>query len=103
VKGTTVSRDGENVSVRDSKDGSLVIIALTEDTKIERRKEWFRRAEMDVTALLRCGVRVQVGGSEPGMPHFPSNVRALSLFIQRPVLYIETVQRPRRLKNFAPN
>jgi outer membrane protein OmpA-like peptidoglycan-associated protein len=54
VTGTIVSRNGELLKVRE-KSGDLVTVALTDATKIERKKgkvEFFRHSDMDVTAML---------------------------------------------------
>lgn len=54
VNGTIVSRDGDLVNVKDKKDGMIVVVNLTDNTKIEREKGSLRlrRADMDVTAML---------------------------------------------------
>ncbi len=54
VNGQIVSRDGDLVNVKDKKDGMIVVVNLTDNTKIEREKGSLRlrRADMDVTAML---------------------------------------------------
>ena len=55
VKGTIVSRRGDLVKIQEKKSGSVAILKITDDTKIERSKgryEFFRHADMDVTALV---------------------------------------------------
>lgn len=54
VNGSIVSRDGDLVNVKDKKDGMIVVVNLTDNTKIEREKGSLRlrRADMDVTAMV---------------------------------------------------
>jgi hypothetical protein len=55
IKGTIVSRNGDVVNIKDKKSGSLVPVLLTDNTKIERKHgkvEFFRRGDMDVTAMV---------------------------------------------------
>jgi outer membrane protein OmpA-like peptidoglycan-associated protein len=54
VKGTIMSRSGDLVKVRE-KSGNLVMVDLTEDTKIERdqgAKHFYRHEDMDATAMV---------------------------------------------------
>jgi outer membrane protein OmpA-like peptidoglycan-associated protein len=55
VKGTIVSRGGDLVKIQEKKSGSVALLKITDDTKIERTKgkyEFFRHSGMDVTALV---------------------------------------------------
>lgn len=64
VKGTIVSRNGELVTVNDKKSGTKTVVDLTSDTKIERthgKAEFFRRTDMDATAMLP-GLSIEAEG-----------------------------------------
>jgi outer membrane protein OmpA-like peptidoglycan-associated protein len=64
VKGTIVSRNGDAVKIRDSKDGQPVIVNISDSTKIERNKgkvEFFRHADMNVTAMVP-GLTIEAEG-----------------------------------------
>ena len=66
VKGPILSRNGDLVRVRDRKSGDVVVVNITDDTKIERRKSkvlFFRHADMDVTAMLP-GLTIEAEGIE---------------------------------------
>src|ERR1700685_832539 len=54
VTGTLVSRNGDMVNVKEKKTNDMVVVNLTDNTKIEREKGALRmrRADMDVTAML---------------------------------------------------
>ncbi len=54
VTGTIVSRNGDMVNVKEKKTNDMVVVNLTDNTKIEREKGALRmrRADMDVTAML---------------------------------------------------
>lgn len=63
VQGEIVSRNGDLVSVKDKKTGGIVLVNLTDDTKVEREKGALRlrRADMDVTAMLP-GLNIKAEG-----------------------------------------
>jgi outer membrane protein OmpA-like peptidoglycan-associated protein len=64
VKGTILSRNGDLVKVQDKKTGSVVVVKITDDTKIlrDKSKVAFRRHEdMDVTAMVP-GLTISVEG-----------------------------------------
>jgi outer membrane protein OmpA-like peptidoglycan-associated protein len=64
VKGTIVSRSGDLVKVQEKKSGSVALLKITDDTKIERAKgkfEFYRHTDMDVTALVP-GLSLQAEG-----------------------------------------
>ncbi len=54
VSGRILSRDGDLVKIADQKSGSVVVVNITDDTKIERKKGTFkfRKSDMDVTAMV---------------------------------------------------
>jgi outer membrane protein OmpA-like peptidoglycan-associated protein len=63
VAGQIVSRNGDLVSVKDKKSGAVVVVNLTDDTKVEREKGALRlrRTDMDVTAMLP-GLNIKAEG-----------------------------------------
>ncbi len=55
ISGTIVARSGDLVQVKDKKTGQLVVVSISGNTKIERKKgkiEFFRHKDMDVTAMV---------------------------------------------------
>jgi outer membrane protein OmpA-like peptidoglycan-associated protein len=55
VAGVILSRDGDMVRIKDKKSGQFVIVNITDNTKIERRKHRFlfpRHTDMDVTTMV---------------------------------------------------
>ncbi len=54
VTGRILARDGDLVKIADKKSGSVEIVSITDNTKIERKKGSFkfRKADMDVTAMV---------------------------------------------------
>jgi outer membrane protein OmpA-like peptidoglycan-associated protein len=55
VSGSIVARSGDLVQVKDKKTGHLVVVSISDNTKIEREKgkvEFFRHKDMDVTAMV---------------------------------------------------
>lgn len=55
VSGTIVARSGDLVKVKDKKSGQVVVVAISDTTKIERKQskvEFFRHKDMDVTAMV---------------------------------------------------
>ncbi|HZS53322.1 MAG TPA: OmpA family protein [Bryobacteraceae bacterium] len=61
VKGSIVSRSGDQVRIRE-KDQAMVVVELTDGTQIERTKDFhFRHKDMDVTALVP-GLNVEAEG-----------------------------------------
>jgi len=62
IKGTIMSRSGDLIKIRDKKDGSLVVVDLTDSTQIERTKDFrLRHADMDVTAMVP-GLTIEAEG-----------------------------------------
>jgi outer membrane protein OmpA-like peptidoglycan-associated protein len=55
VAGVILSRDGDMVRIKDKKSGQVVIVNITDNTKIERKKHRFlfpRHTDMDVTTMV---------------------------------------------------
>jgi outer membrane protein OmpA-like peptidoglycan-associated protein len=55
VAGVILSRDGDMVRIKDKRSGELVIVNITDNTKIERKKHRFlfpRHTDMDVTTMV---------------------------------------------------
>jgi len=55
VSGTIAARSGDLVQVKDKKTGQLVVVSISDNTKIVRKKgkvEFFRHKDMDVTAMV---------------------------------------------------
>ena len=64
VSGVILSRDGDAVRIKDKKSGQLLVVDITDNTKIERKKShlvFFRHTDMDVTALVP-GLTIEVEG-----------------------------------------
>ncbi len=65
VAGPILSRDGELVRVRDKKSGEVVVVNITENTRIERKKHrvvFPRHTDMDVTAMVP-GLTIETEGA----------------------------------------
>jgi len=64
VTGSILSRDGDLVRVRDKKSGEVVVVNITDNTKIERKKHsvlFPRHTDMDVTAMVP-GLTIEAEG-----------------------------------------
>jgi outer membrane protein OmpA-like peptidoglycan-associated protein len=64
VTGVILSRSGDTIRIKDKKSGEFVVVNITDNTKIERKKghlQFFRHTNMDVTALLP-GLTVEAEG-----------------------------------------
>lgn len=62
VTGVIRSRNGDLINVSAKKTGDADVILITDDTKIERKKDFhLRRADMDVTAMVP-GLTIDVEG-----------------------------------------
>jgi len=64
VSGTIVSRSGDLVRVKEKKSGQVVVVSISDDTKIERKKgkvEFLRHKDMDVTAMVP-GLTIEAEG-----------------------------------------
>ena len=69
IKGTIASRNGDLVNIKDAKTGTRVAVIITDDTKIERKHGAFkfRRADMDVTAMVPgLGIEAEGVGNPKG-------------------------------------
>src|ERR1700740_121964 len=61
VSGVIQSRNGDLVTIQEKK-GDLAVINLSDDTKIERKKDFrIRRKDMDITAMVP-GLTIDVEG-----------------------------------------
>jgi hypothetical protein len=57
VTGVILTRNGDTVRIKDKKSGQIVVVNITDSTKIERKKghlQFFRPTDMDVTARCRA-------------------------------------------------
>lgn len=64
ISGLILSRDGDLIRVHDKKLGEVVVVKLNGSTKVERTKykfPFYRRVDMDVTALLP-GLNIEAEG-----------------------------------------
>lgn len=55
VAGSIVSRSGDLIEIREKKSNDLILVTITDNTRIERKKgrfPFFRHTDMDVTAML---------------------------------------------------
>ena len=53
VTGMIQSRNGDLINIRVKKTGATAIINITDNTKVERKKDFrLRRADVDVTAMV---------------------------------------------------
>ncbi|MGA8489357.1 MAG: OmpA family protein [Terriglobales bacterium] len=63
VNGLITGRDGENLTLKNTKDQTKVVVELTDSTKVQTPKGLgLRKAEQSVTALIP-GLRIQVDGT----------------------------------------
>jgi outer membrane protein OmpA-like peptidoglycan-associated protein len=64
VTGRILSRNGDAVRIKDKKSGEFVVVNITDNTKIERKRghlQFYRHTDMDVTALVP-GLTIEVEG-----------------------------------------
>ena len=64
VTGVILSRAGDMVRIKNKKSGHLVVVNITDSTKIERKRghlQFFRHADMDVTAMVP-GLTIEAEG-----------------------------------------
>ena len=64
VTGPILSRHGDTIRIKDKESGDFVVVDITENTKIERKSghlQFFRHADMDVTAMLP-GLTIEAEG-----------------------------------------
>ena len=65
VSGPIVSRSGDLVCIRDKKSEDIILVKISDSTKIERNKHkflFYRHTDMDVTALLP-GLTIEAEGA----------------------------------------
>ena len=64
VTGLILSRNGDTVRIKDKKSGQFVVVNITDNTKIERKRghlQFLRHTDMDVTALVP-GLTIEAEG-----------------------------------------
>src|SRR5579862_1352285 len=62
TSGVIQARNGDLVTIQEKKTGDLAVIDLSDDTKIERKKDFrLRRKDMDITAMVP-GLTIDVEG-----------------------------------------
>jgi outer membrane protein OmpA-like peptidoglycan-associated protein len=64
VTGAILARDGDLIRVLDKKSSEIVVVSISDDTKIERKQHrvlFFRHTDMDVTAMMP-GLTIQAEG-----------------------------------------
>ena len=90
VKGAIISRKGDLVKVQDAKTGSIVVVKITDDTKIVRDKSkvsFHRHEDMDVTAMLP-GLTI----SAEGVGNSASQLEASKITFSPDVFAVEVAQ-----------
>jgi outer membrane protein OmpA-like peptidoglycan-associated protein len=88
VSGLITGRDGENLTLKDTKNQTNVVVELTDDTKVQTPKGLgLRKAEQSVTALIP-GLKVQV----EGMGNGNTVVAKTITFSNSDLLLAETIQ-----------
>jgi len=66
VTGQILSRNGDMVRIKDKKSGHLLVVNITDKTKIERSRghlQFFRHTDMDVTAMVP-GLTIEAEGRD---------------------------------------
>ena len=64
LTGLILSRNGDTVRIKDKKPGQFVVVNITDNTKIERKRghlQFLRHTDMDVTALVP-GLTIEADG-----------------------------------------
>ena len=65
VTGLILSRSGDTVRIKDKKSGQFVVVNITDNTRIERKRgqqQFYRHTDMDVTALVP-GLTIEAEGT----------------------------------------
>jgi outer membrane protein OmpA-like peptidoglycan-associated protein len=65
VTGLILSRDGDMIRIKDKKSGAIVVVNISDHTRIERKQgrlPFYRHTEMDVTAMLP-GLTIEAEGT----------------------------------------
>jgi outer membrane protein OmpA-like peptidoglycan-associated protein len=99
VTGTIVSRNGDFVKVKDKKTGQPVVIAISDDTKIERKKgkyEFFRHQDMDLTAMVP-GLTIEA----EGIGNAKGQLAAKKISFVPDVFAVEVAEEQQRMANKA--
>jgi outer membrane protein OmpA-like peptidoglycan-associated protein len=64
ITGRILSRNGDTIRIKDKKSGQFVVVNITDNTKIERKRghlQFLRQTDMDVTALVP-GLTIEAEG-----------------------------------------
>lgn len=95
VTGSILSRDGDVIRVRDKTTNEVVVVNMTDDTTIERKKHrvlFLRHTDMDVTAMVP-GLTVEVegvgnskGGIDAGKISFTPDAFAVEIAEEKQIL-----------------
>ena len=97
VKGVIKSRSGDLVRVQDDKTGSLVVVKITDDTKVLRDKHrvvFHRHEDMDVTAMVP-GLTI----SAEGVGNADSQLEASKITFSPDAFAIEVAQQQEIIAN----
>ncbi len=97
VKGVIKSRSGDLVKVQDNKTGSLVVVKITDDTKVLRDKHrvvFHRHEDMDVTAMVP-GLTI----SAEGVGNADSQLEASKITFSPDAFAIEVAQQQEIMAN----
>ena len=97
VKGEIKSRSGDLVKVQDDKTGSLVVVKITDDTKVLRDKHrivFHRHEDMDVTAMVP-GLTI----SAEGVGNANSQLEASKITFSPDAFAIEVAQQQEIMAN----
>jgi outer membrane protein OmpA-like peptidoglycan-associated protein len=97
VKGAIKSRSGDLVKVQDNKTGSMVVVKITDNTKVLRDKHTFgfpRHEDMDVTAMLP-GLTI----SAEGVGNADNQLEASKITFSPDVFAIEVAQQQQIMGN----
>lgn len=95
VTGLIVSRNGDTIRIKDKKSGQFVVVNITDNTKIERKRghlQFLRHTDMDVTALVP-GLTIEAEGRgdaegrlEAGLISFSPDEFALAVAEQQEIV-----------------
>ena len=97
VKGAIKSRSGDLVKVQDDKTGSMVVVKITDNTKVLRDKHKFgfrRHEDMDVTAMVP-GLTI----SAEGVGNADNQLEATKITFSPDVFAIEVAQQQQIMAN----
>jgi outer membrane protein OmpA-like peptidoglycan-associated protein len=97
VRGTILSRDGDLMRVLDKRSGEIVVVCLTDNTKIERKQHrvvFFRHADMDFTVMVP-GLTIEA----EGQGNSKGQLDASKIVFTPDAFAIEAAQEQQLLKN----